>query len=106
MNFLDTQHKRKSMTITVILHVILLILLVFVGMMYLDRALGGGIAMIFGISDQGSGKIQHTEKIQAAPHPYSSQATSQPRTEIKGEVVTQENDGAPIIKKEEAKEEQ
>lgn len=103
MNFLDTQHKRKSMTITVIFHLILLILLFFVGMNYLDPPLERGIAINFGTSDEGSGKIQPTEKIQSAPQPTSSQATSQPKTEIKDEVVTQENEDAPIIKKAEAK---
>ena len=94
------------MTITVILHVILLILLFFVGMKYLDPPLERGIAINFGTSDQGSGKIQPTDKIQSAPQSTSSQATSQPKTEIKDEVVTQEKEDAPIIKKEEAKKEQ
>ena len=94
------------MTITVILHVILLILLFFVGMNYLDPPLERGIAINFGTTDEGSGNIQPTEKIQSAPQPTSSQASSQPKIDIKEEVVTQEKEEAPVIKKEESKKEQ
>ena len=36
MSVLDTEHKRKSMLLTVVLHVIILLLLFYVGMKYLD----------------------------------------------------------------------
>ena len=36
MSFLDTQHKKKSMAITVIIHMILILLLFYVGLSYLD----------------------------------------------------------------------
>ncbi len=94
------------MTITVIVHVILLILLFFVGMRYLDPPIEQGIAVNFGTSDVGSGKIQPTEKIQSAPQKTTSQPVSQPKSEIKEEVVTQDAEDAPVIKKEKPKKEQ
>lgn len=106
MSLLDTEHKRKSMTITVIVHVIILLLLFFVGMKYLDPPLEQGIAINFGTTPTGSGTIQPIERIQAAPKKTTSQPAAQPKSEIKEDVVTQDKVDAPVIKKEEAKKEQ
>ena len=106
MSLLDTQHKRKSMTITVIVHVIILILLFYVGMKYMDPPLEQGIAVNFGTTDTGSGNIQPTEKIQSALQKTTAEPVSQPKSEIKEEVVTQDNEEAPVIKKEKPKKEQ
>ncbi|MBT0607495.1 energy transducer TonB [Aequorivita echinoideorum] len=106
MNILDTEHKRKSMTITVVMHVLLLILLFFVGMKYLDPPLEQGIAVNFGTTDTGSGNIQPTEKIQSAPQKATSEPISQPKADIKEEVVTQETEDAPVIKNEKPVKEQ
>ena len=105
MSILDTKHKQKSMTITVILHVIILILLFYVGFSYLDPPPENGIAVNFGTMDTGSGKVQPTEKIKTAPKPTETKPVVQQKTEIKEEVVTQDTEDAPIIKKEEKKEE-
>ncbi len=99
------------MTITVIVHVIILILLFYVGMKYLDPPLEEGIAINFGTTDTGSGKIQPTEKIQSAPKKTTPEPVSQPKSDPdsyreKEEVVTQDNEDAPVIKKEKPKKEQ
>lgn len=94
------------MIITVIVHVIILILLFYVGMKYLDPPLEQGIAINFGTTDTGSGNIQPTEKIQSAPQKATPEQVSQPKAEIKEDVVTQENEEAPVIKKEKPKKEQ
>ena len=94
------------MAITVTVHVIILILLFYVGMKYLDPPLEQGIAINFGTTETGSGKIQPTEKIQSAPQKTTAAPPSQPTSEIKEEVVTQENEEAPVIKKEKPKKEQ
>ena len=100
MSLLDTKHKRKSMTITVILHVILLLLLFFVfGLKYMDPPLESGIAVNFGTTDEGSGNIQPTEPIRTAPKNTSPEPVTPEKTEIKEDVVTQDNEEAPVIKK-------
>ncbi len=99
MNLLDTEEKRKSMAITVILHVIIIILLFYVGMKYLDPPLEQGIAINFGTTEEGSGKIQPTEKIQSAPKQNNPEPVTQPKSEIKEDVITQDNEDAPVIKK-------
>ncbi len=105
MSLLDTKHKKKSMAITVVLHVIILLLLFYVGLSYLDPPPENGIAINFGTMDTGSGKIQPTEKIKTAPKPTTTKPVVQQKAEIKEEVVTQDNEEAPVIKKEEKKEE-
>lgn len=106
MNLLDTQYKRKSMRITVVIHVILLILLFYVGMKYMDPPLEQGIAINFGTTETGSGKIQPTEKIKSAPQETTVTPVSQPKSEVKEDVVTQDTEEAPVIKKEKQQEEQ
>ncbi|MEM0518111.1 energy transducer TonB [Aequorivita flava] len=94
------------MTITIIVHVIILILLFYVGMKYMDPPLEQGIAVNFGTTETGSGAVQPTEKIQSEPQRATSEPVTQPKTDIKEEVVTQETEDAPVIKKEQPKKEQ
>jgi len=105
MSFLDTKHKKKSMAITVVVHVIILLLLFYVGLSYLDPPPENGIAINFGTMETGSGKIQPTKKIKTAPKPTVTKPVVKEQSEIKEEVVTQDNEDAPVIKKEEKKEE-
>lgn len=104
MSLVNTKHKRKSMTITVILHVIILILLFFFGFTYLDPPPENGIAVNFGTTDFGQGNIQPTEPIKTAPKQSNPEPVPETKTEIKEEVVTQDTEEAPVIKKEKKKE--
>jgi periplasmic protein TonB len=98
VSFLNTKHEKKSFTITVVLHVLLILLLLFVGMQYLDPPPEKGIAINFGTSEVGSGDVQPTEPVKAAPQPTTSPQTSQPDPVVE-EVVTQETVDAPVIEK-------
>ena len=91
------------MTITVVLHVLILLLLFYVGLTYLDPPPEDGIAVNFGTMDTGSGDVQPNEPIKSAPQETTPPPVSQPKSEIKEEVVTQDNEEAPVIKKEEKK---
>lgn len=105
MSLLDTKHKKKSMTITVILHVIILLLLLFFGFTYLDPPPENGIAVNFGTTDYGKGNIQPTQPIKTAPKQSSPEPVPQVKTEVKEEVITQDSEDAPVIQKEEKKQE-
>ncbi len=105
MSFLDTQHKRKSMAITVIIHMILILLLFYVGLSYLDPPIENGIAINFGTMDTGSGKIQPSKKVNTAPKPKVIPLVLKETSEAKEDVITQETTEAPVINKEENKEE-
>ncbi|MEZ4778940.1 MAG: energy transducer TonB [Flavobacteriaceae bacterium] len=104
MSLLDTEDKRKSMAITVILHVIILLLLFYFGFTYLDPPPENGIAVNFGTTEYGQGNNQPTEPIKTAPKETAEEAVPVTKTEIKEDVVTQEKEDAPVIKKEEKKE--
>jgi outer membrane biosynthesis protein TonB len=104
MSLLDTKHKQKSMAITVVLHVMILLLLFYVGLTYLDPPPENGIAVNFGTMDRGSGNAQPKEKIKTAPKQTSPEPVKQQKAEIKEEVITQDTEEAPVIKKEEKKE--
>ncbi|WP_350293654.1 energy transducer TonB [uncultured Croceitalea sp.] len=67
MPLLDTRHKKKSFTLTTLLLSVLLLLLFYIGLTYLDPPEESGIAINFGTMDFGSGKIQPKEKIKSEP---------------------------------------
>ncbi|WP_373055809.1 energy transducer TonB [Zunongwangia sp. H14] len=97
MAMLNTKHEKKSFTITMVLHVLLILLLLFFGFTYLDPPPENGIAVNFGTSEVGSGNEQPTEPVKSAPK-ISSPKVTPPQPEIKEEVVTQEVEDAPVIK--------
>ncbi|MGB3773677.1 MAG: energy transducer TonB [Leeuwenhoekiella sp.] len=107
MPFLDTVHKRKSLTITTIIYALIILLLFFVGMTYLDPPPESGIAINFGTSEVGQGAVQPKTAIASAPRNKAPEPEPQPQktAEIKEEVVTQEVEEAPVIKEEPKKEE-
>lgn len=104
MSLLDTKHKQKSMAITVVLHVIILLLFFYVGLTYLDPPPENGIAVNFGTMDTGSGNVQPKEKIKTAPKQTAPEPVKQQKSEIKEEVITQDTEEAPVIKNEKKKE--
>lgn len=106
MGLVDTQHKRKSMIITVIIHVVIILLLFWFGLKYLDPPLESGIAINFGTTDVGQGRDQPTQPVRTAPKQATPPPTPQEQTEVKEEVVTQDTDEAPVIQDEEKEVEQ
>ena len=108
MSFIETKHEKKSLAITVIIHVALILLLLFFGFTYLDPPPENGIAVNFGTSSVGQGDVQPTEPIKSAPRNTSQPTPPEPQQktpEIKEEVVTQDNSDAPVIDKTEDKKE-
>ncbi|MFD2518187.1 energy transducer TonB [Salinimicrobium flavum] len=98
MKLLETKHEKKSFAITVALHVLLILLLLFFGFKYLDPPPEKGIAINFGTSDVGSGTEQPTEPVKSQPQNTSPEVTPV-KTEISEKVVTQEAVEAPVIEK-------
>jgi len=98
VSLLKTKHEKKSLTITVVLHVLLLLILIFFGLTFLDPPPENGIAINFGTSDVGSGDKQPTEAIKSAPKQAAQPVVSQSKPVV-DEVVTQDNEEAPVIEK-------
>lgn len=67
MAFLDTRHKKKSMTLTTLLLSVLLLALFYIGLTYLDPPIENGISVNFGTTDFGTGQVQPKEKIRSEP---------------------------------------
>lgn len=67
MSFLDTRHKKKSFTLTTLLLSVLLLVLFYIGLTYMDPPIENGISVNFGTTDFGSGRIQPKEKIRSEP---------------------------------------
>lgn len=115
MSIFDTKHKRKSAVITAVILVALLYLIFNFGMNYLDPPEEYGIAINYGISDQGKGEPRIVEKVKSTPTPPVQEEKVEevvkeeiPEETIKEEVITSETKEAPVIekpKKEEKKEE-
>lgn len=111
MSLFDTVHKRKSFTLTSVLLVILILMLFFVGLTYLDPPPENGISVNFGNTDTGSGRLQTKEKVRTQPKPVQpkpevpKQETKVPEEKAE-EVLTNEEEDAPVItpKKETPKE--
>ena len=107
-SFLDTTYKRKSAALTSVIMSLLLVLIFFVGMTYLDPPEEYGIAVNFGTSAIGMGDIQPTEPLKSTSEeklqeevketvePEVSQKTSETLEE---EVATQNNEEAIAIQK-------
>lgn len=113
MSYLDTPHKRKSLVITIILHLVLLLLLFLVGMGIQEPETEAGIAINFGNSAVGSGDVQPTEPVESAPTPENvpeevneeipEEETAEEASVSNDDVVTQENADVPVVEKKKEK---
>ncbi|WP_299525606.1 energy transducer TonB [uncultured Lutibacter sp.] len=110
-SFLDTTYKRKSAALTSVIMSLLLALIFFVGMTYLDPPEEYGIAVNFGTSDVGIGDVQpneplkstseeklqeEQEEVKETVEPEVAEKASETLTE---DVATQNNEEAIAIKK-------
>ncbi|AXG67996.1 protein TolA [Kordia sp. SMS9] len=111
MSLFNTEHKRKSATITTVLMVLLLIFMFIFGKTYMDPPIESGIAVNFGTSNTGSGDVetQKNPKPVAAPKQQQEEQEEQPQeTEpvqetqpdtSSEEVITQESEESIALKK-------
>ncbi len=107
---LDTKHKRKSFVLTVILHVGIIFLLFYLGLTCIDPEEDSGIALNFGTTEVGSGRVQPNKPIKSSPKQTSqvptpvADASKDESPEVSEKVVTQELEDAPVITKKPKKE--
>lgn len=80
MAFLDTRHKKKSFTLTTIVLSVLFLVLFYIGLTYLDPPAEKGIAINFGTTNYGSGRVQ-----KKAYRPTTSQSASEPKVAPKSQ---------------------
>ncbi len=73
---LETKEEKKSFTITVVIHVVIVLLLFLFGLKYFDPPIEQGIAVNFGTTDFGSGDVQPLEDVQTSPSETTPQTES------------------------------
>lgn len=111
MKYLETEYEKKSFAISTAIMAVLLLLVIFLGLSYMDPPPENGIAINFGNTDAGSGNTNTTEPVKTEPREVPEQpveeATSEPTTPSKDSenVITADNEAAIALKKqkEEAK---
>ncbi len=81
MPLLDTRHKKKSFTLTTLLLSVLILLLFYIGLTYMDPPEEEGITVNFGTMEFGMGEVQPTEPVrprQQQPQPVEEVAEAVP----------------------------
>ena len=106
MKYFKTRHEKNSARLTALIAVILLLLLFVVGTKYMDPPEEYGVAVNFGNSDFGKGKVQplkpvksEPRKIEEPPQPDVSKSEPTNASENKEDVLTQEDAESIAIKK-------
>lgn len=90
MPYLDTRHKKKSFTLTTFLLSVLLLILFYIGLTYMDPPIENGISVNFGTTDFGSGNVQPKEKIQSEPMDIPPVEPVEQEEEVVEEVIEEE----------------
>ncbi|MFS4482233.1 energy transducer TonB [Hyunsoonleella sp. 2307UL5-6] len=111
MKYLETKHERNSAKITALLAIIVLLLLFVVGPPYMDPPEEYGVAVNFGNSDFEKGTVQPKKPVKSEPkvveelpQPKVSKAEPTKTSEVKEDVLTQDNAEEIAIKKQKAAE--
>lgn len=92
MRLLNTEHKKKSFTLTTILLSALLLLFFYIGLTYMDPPIENGISINFGTTEFGSGRVQPKEKIKSEPlnRPITEPKAQEQKVDKVEDVVPQE----------------
>lgn len=113
MKYFETKHEKDSAKVTGLITLILVLLLFIVGQKYLDPPEEYGVAVNFGTTDFGSGRVQPKEPIKSTPQEIKEvpkeQIQESPPQETKAEssseeALTQDSEESIAMKKQKAKE--
>lgn len=107
MGYFNTKYEKDSAKITALIAIILLLLIFVVGPTYLDPPEEYGVAVNFGTTDFGSGRVQPKAPIKSEPLKINEKPNveesipenSEPKEVKEEEVLTQETEEAIAIKK-------
>ena len=106
MKYFKTKHEKDSAKITFLITLILLLMIFVLGPQYMDPPEEYGVAVNFGTSSVGQGRIQpkkpiksEPKQIEQPPQPEASESQPTKSSEVKEEVLTQEDEEAIAIKK-------
>ncbi|MDO5969761.1 energy transducer TonB [Flavivirga aquimarina] len=104
--YFKTKHEKDSAKLTALIAVIILLLLFVVGAPYMDPPEEYGVAVNFGNSNVGKGRVQplkpvksEPRKVEQPPQPDVSKSEPTKASEVKEEVLTEDNAETIAIKK-------
>ena len=107
MSFLDTRHKKKSFTLTTALLSVLLLLLFYIGLTYMDPPIENGISVNFGTMEFGMGETQPKERIRSEaleipepPNVQEEEIQEAVPEEVQEEVVEEEQPSEKVLTQE------
>lgn len=109
MALLDTEHKKKSFTFTTVVLSVLLLLMLYMGLTYMEPPIENGITVNFGTMEFGMGPEQPKEKVASTPAetPREEEVSApeeeaaEPETsEIPEEEVIDEKPSEPVLTQE------
>ena len=95
-----TTYQKQSAIITAVIMVLVVFLMFFCGLRYLDPPEEYGVAINFGTSDTGSGPPKLNESIQSNPTPSQTEPVTEKveNNTVAEKVITQADAEAPVIK--------
>ena len=106
MKYFETKHEKDSAKLTALIAVLLVLLLFVVGAPYMDPPIEYGVAVNFGTTDFGQGKVQPLKPVKSEPQEIikpqqvdASKAEPSKSSETKEDVLTQDNAETIAIKK-------
>lgn len=99
--WLKDQYKREGLVGTILVHLLLLLLFIFIGLPYTIPRPEQGITVNFGTSDVGSGDVQpDTPGDNDSPDPAAETTPiPTPTSAVEEQVLTQDNEEAPEVPK-------
>ncbi len=107
MSFLDTRHKKKSFTLTTALLSVLLLLLFYIGLTYMDPPIENGISVNFGTMEFGMGETQPKERIRSEaldipepPNVQEEEIQEAVPEEVQEEIVEEEQPSEKVLTQE------
>ncbi|MGY6648845.1 energy transducer TonB [Wenyingzhuangia sp. IMCC45574] len=98
-----TVHERKSVVVTVLFTAVVLFLLFFSGLRYVDPPEEYGVAINFGTSDVGAGEPKLNESVKSAPKETTKEVeqpkevVKTPQPPVQEKVLTQSTEEAPVV---------
>lgn len=106
MKYFETKHEKDSAKITLLITLIIVLMIFVMGPQYMDPPEEYGVAVNFGNSSVGQGKVQpkkpvksEPKEINEPPQPEASDSQPTKAEEVKEEILTQEDEEAIAIKK-------
>ncbi|RED44631.1 energy transducer TonB [Seonamhaeicola aphaedonensis] len=106
MKYFETKHEKDSAKVTLLITLILLLMIFVMGPQYMDPPEEYGVAVNFGNSNVGQGRVQPKKPVKSEPkqineptQPEVSKSEPTKSSEVKEEVLTQEDEEAIAIQK-------